>query len=97
MKQWDTFISHASEDKEQVALPLSLALRQRGVRVWLDKFELRIGDSLRQKIDEGLANSRFGVVILSPSFFQNIGRHANWKAFSHLRTRDIATFPFGMK
>jgi hypothetical protein len=36
--------------------------------VWLDRQELRIGDSLREKIDEGLANSRFGVVILSPSF-----------------------------
>jgi len=69
MKQWDTFISHASEDKELVAKPLALALKQRGLRVWLDEFQLRIGDSLRKTIDEGLANSRFGVVILSPSFF----------------------------
>src|SRR5205823_3950467 len=32
------------------------------------RFELRVGDSLREKIDEGLAESRFGIVILSPSF-----------------------------
>ena len=68
MKQWDVFLSHASEDKETVALPLTEALRRLGVRVWLDKFQIEIGDSLRQKIDEGLANSRFGVVILSEVF-----------------------------
>lgn len=37
--------------------------------MWLDRTELRIGDSLRAKIDLGLANSRFGVVVFSPSFF----------------------------
>ncbi|MFG1655855.1 DUF1883 domain-containing protein [Micromonospora chersina] len=66
---WDVFISHAHEDKEAVARPLAAALRERGVTVWLDETELRIGDSLRRKIDEGLANSSFGVVIFSRSFF----------------------------
>lgn len=68
MKRWDAFISHASEDKDTVALPLATALKNAGVRVWLDRFELRVGDSLREKIDEGLAESRFGIVILSPNF-----------------------------
>ena len=68
MKRWDAFISHASEDKETVALPLAAALKRAGVLVWLDQFELRVGDSLREKIDEGLAESRFGIVILSSSF-----------------------------
>jgi TIR domain len=40
------------------------------VTVWLDDFELKIGDSLRRRIDAGLAGSRFGVVILSRSFFR---------------------------
>lgn len=66
---WDVFISHASEDKEAVAEPLAEALRAHGLRVWLDKTELKIGDSLRRKIDYGLAQSTFGVVILSKSFF----------------------------
>ena len=39
------------------------------LRVWYDEFELRIGDSLRGKIDFGLARSRFGIVVLSHSFF----------------------------
>ncbi len=66
---WDVFISHASEDKGAVAEPLAAELRARGLKVWLDKTELRIGDSLRRKIDYGLAHSTFGIVILSKSFF----------------------------
>ncbi|MDP9349919.1 MAG: DUF1883 domain-containing protein [Chloroflexota bacterium] len=68
-RQYDVFISHASEDKDEVVRPLAHALQDQGLEVWYDEFELRIGDSLRRKIDRGLANSRFGVVVLSESFF----------------------------
>ncbi|MFI0448489.1 DUF1883 domain-containing protein [Actinomadura sp. 6N118] len=66
---WDVFISHASEDKAAVARPLAEYLQAAGLEVWLDAFEMRIGDSLRRKIDRGLARSRFGVIVLSKSFF----------------------------
>lgn len=66
---WDVFISHASEDKELVAKPLAEELRKRGLRIWYDEFTIELGDSLRRSIDAGLARSRFGVIILSPSFF----------------------------
>jgi hypothetical protein len=69
-KEFDVFISHASEDKEEVVRPLAEALRNGGLVVWYDEFELKIGDSLRRKIDSGLAHSRFGVVVLSKSFFE---------------------------
>jgi hypothetical protein len=67
---WDVFVSHASEDKAAVVLPLAKRLRELGVSVWLDAFEMKIGDSLRGKIDAGLASSRFGIVVLSRSFFR---------------------------
>ena len=66
----DVFISHASEDKDEVARPLADLLVDRGLVVWYDDFSLTIGDSLRRQIDRGLAGSRFGVVILSPDFFR---------------------------
>ncbi len=69
-KEYDVFISHASEDKDVVVRPLAHALSDGGLNVWFDEFELRIGDSLRRKIDSGLAKSRFGVVVLSRSFFK---------------------------
>jgi WD40 repeat protein len=65
----DLFISHASEDKDAVTRPLAQALRSRGWSVWFDEFELTLGDSLRRKIDDGLAEARFGLVVLSPNFF----------------------------
>lgn len=68
MKQWHLFISHASEDKQAVALPLADTLIRAGLKVWLDRFELKLGDSLRERIDEGLSESAFGVVILSEHF-----------------------------
>ena len=68
--QWDVFISHASEDKEEFVRPLANRLRDLGLRVWYDEFSLRLGDSLSRSIDEGLARSQFGVVVLSPDFFR---------------------------
>lgn len=67
---WDVFISHASEDKAAVAEPLARALEQGGISVWIDKDQIRLGDSLRRAIDHGLVHCRYGVVILSPSFFK---------------------------
>lgn len=67
---WDVFVSHASEDKVAFAKPLAEALQARGVKVWFDAFTLTVGDSLRRSIDRGLAQSRFGIVVLSEAFFQ---------------------------
>ena len=68
-ESYDVFICHATEDKDEVARPLADALVAKNLRVWYDEFELRIGDSLRRKIDQGIARSRFGVVIISSGFF----------------------------
>jgi hypothetical protein len=75
-KQFDLFISHASEDKEEFVRPLAEALQALGVDVWYDEFQLKVGDSLRRSIDKGLANSRFGVVVLSSAFFEK-----NWPQY----------------
>lgn len=69
-KIYDVFISHASEDRDEVVRPLAIALKAAGLEVWFDEFELKIGDSLRRKIDAGLARSRFGVVVLSKAFLK---------------------------
>ncbi|HEX4953149.1 MAG TPA: toll/interleukin-1 receptor domain-containing protein [Thermoanaerobaculia bacterium] len=67
---WDVFISHASEDKDDVARPLADLLHGMGLRVWLDEQQLGLGDSLSRKINDGLALSRFGVLVLSTSFLE---------------------------
>lgn len=64
------FISHASEDKADFVEPLVEALRYAGFDVWYDKFELTLGDSLLQKISQGLRECDYGVVVMSPNFFR---------------------------
>lgn len=76
VRMWDVFVSHAAEDKDGVVRDLVDSLQHEGVTVWYDDSELRIGDSLRRKIDEGLTGSRFGVVVLSPAFFAK-----NWPQY----------------
>jgi hypothetical protein len=68
MTRWDIFISHASEDKDSFVDPLARRLRQLAVRVWYDEFVLVPGDRLSEKIADGLAKSRCGLLIISRSF-----------------------------
>lgn len=75
-KDYDVFISHASEDKEAIVFPLANLLRSVGVKVWYDEFELTVGDSLSKSINIGLARSRFGIVVISPAFLQK-----NWPEY----------------
>jgi hypothetical protein len=67
---WDAFISHAREDKAQVVQPLFDELRRRGYRIWYDRYELKLGDSLRGSIERGLSHSRYGIVVLSKAFLR---------------------------
>ena len=81
---WDIFISHASEDKAAVALPLKQALEQIGISVWIDIDQIKLGDSFRSKIDLGLQRCRFGVVVLSPNFFRKPWANAELDAFLNM-------------
>jgi hypothetical protein len=74
--EYDVFISHSSEDKEDFVRPLTLELQELGIKVWYDEFELKLGDSLRRSIDKGLINSKYGIVVLSTSFFKR-----NWTQY----------------
>jgi hypothetical protein len=64
----DIFLCHASEDKREVVLPLATALNTNEITYWLDEAEVMWGDSLTGKVNEGLRDSRYAIVILSQSF-----------------------------
>ena len=66
--QYDVFVSHAWEDKEDFVEEFIQELRDLEIRVWYDKSRIKWGDSMRAKIDEGLKKSRFGVAVLSPNY-----------------------------
>lgn len=68
-KEYDIFISYASEDTEYVD-ELGLALEKSDISIWRDKDSIVWGQSIRQSIDAGLSRSRFGIVILSSAYIR---------------------------
>lgn len=95
--EYDVFISHVSEDKDKIVRPLATALKERNISVWYDEFEMKIGDSLRRKIDKG---SQIAGLVLS--FYQKIssekaGRTMNWTALLRKPFQGSKSFfPFGI-
>ncbi len=69
----DVFISHASEDKETIVDPLTKVLELNHITYWLDSEQILWGDSTTRKINEGLKNSKYLIVILSETFISK-----NW-------------------
>ncbi len=67
---YDAFICHASEDKDPFVRELAKELKDKGLKIWYDEFTITLGDSLLGKINEGLRNSKYGIVIFSKSFFE---------------------------
>lgn len=67
-KNWDAFISHASEDKDSMVRQLADTLISMGVKVWYDESNLMLGDSISKSIDEGLLQSNFGILVISKKF-----------------------------
>lgn len=66
---FDVFLSYASPDSEFVE-SLARALEDQGLRVWYPGDQLKPGANITETIADGLARSRYGVVVLSPAFFR---------------------------
>lgn len=66
MDEPKVFVSHASEDKARFVMPFAKRLRSNGIDAWVDKWEIKVGDSLVKKIfDEGLGTAQAVIVVLS--------------------------------
>lgn len=60
------FLSYASEDRE-LAEHVAQALQASGVETWWDRWEIRAGDSIVEKINDGLGDCTHFIVLLSPN------------------------------
>jgi hypothetical protein len=67
-KKWDVFISHAVEDQESFVRKLAATLTRLGLSVWYAETALRVGQSLSRSIDMGIAQSLYGIVVISKHF-----------------------------
>ena len=66
--RFDAFISHSSKDKPRVRR-LAERLRDDGVRIWYDEWEILSGDVIFQKVEDGLEVTRSLVLAMSPHAF----------------------------
>lgn len=66
---YDVFISYAKEDSD-FAQNLVKALKAKNISVWYDQGELRLGDSILRRIEDGLEHSEFFLLLLSPEYFK---------------------------
>ncbi|MEO5916694.1 MAG: TIR domain-containing protein [Luteolibacter sp.] len=66
--RYDVFLSHSKKDK-QIVRDIAERLKKDGVKVWFDEWELKPGDSIPSKIEEGLESSRVLVLCMSANAF----------------------------
>jgi hypothetical protein len=70
VKEYDIFISHSADDKDSYVSELAKALKDADISIWYDTDNIGWGQSIRQEIDKGLVNSKYGIVVISPTFIQ---------------------------
>lgn len=63
----DVFLCHAWDDRQGVAMELHDLLVSNGVSVWFSEKDVGLGVPLMRAIDKGLANSRIGLVLVTPA------------------------------
>jgi len=68
--EYDVFISHSADDKDSYVSELAEELKAAGVTIWYDTDSIGWGQSIRKEIDKGLANSKYGIVVISSSFIE---------------------------
>ena len=70
----DVFLCHAWEDRHTVAKELHDLLESRGVSVWFSEKDVGLGVPLMRAIDKGLANSKVGIVLVTPAMLRSLPR-----------------------
>lgn len=88
------FICHASEDKP-FARQLAEGLRSEGAGIWLDELEIRVGDSIIQKVSEGLQGASHLVIVLSKHSVAKpwVSKELSYSLMRQLHDKSIAILP----
>lgn len=68
----DAFLCHAWDDRQGIAKDLVDLLIARGASVWFSENDVGLGKPLLRAIDKGLANSRIGIVLVTPALISRI-------------------------
>ena len=74
------FLCHSSVDKPFVE-KLAKDLKHLGVNVWFDKWEIKVGESLTERVQEGIRQNEFLAIVLSPDAVGSESGPAHIKSF----------------
>lgn len=83
-QQYDVFLSHANVDKLDFVNELKDSFNKLGIKVFYDSDSIEWGDKWKDRIQQGLDNCRFGVIVISENFF---GREWTEKELKALLSR----------
>lgn len=72
----DVFLCHAWGDRKEAAKELHDLLEAAGVRVWFSEKDLGLGVPMMRAIDKGLANSRIGLVLVTPAMLERLPKES---------------------
>lgn len=88
------FLSYAFADRE-VARTMAEKLRQHGLKVWFDEYELKVADSLAEKIRDAISSSDYLIVLLSPNSVKSrwVRKELDSAFARELASRDITLLP----
>lgn len=86
----DLFLCHAWDDRQTTAMELHDALVRKNVSVWFSEKDILLGQPFMREIDRGLARSRVGLALITPSFLKRVdGGGVSDKELSELLSRDL--------
>ena len=93
-KIFDAFISHSSIDKT-IAVRLAHEIEEQGFRVWLDKREVLVGHNIVERVNWGIAESRFLILLLSANSVQSHWVKEEWTAayISEIESKQVIILP----
>jgi hypothetical protein len=72
----DVFLCHAWDDRQGPAKELNDLLLAAGVKVWFSETDLSLGVPMMRSIDKGLANSRIGLVLVTPALLARLPKES---------------------
>ncbi|WP_076924734.1 toll/interleukin-1 receptor domain-containing protein [Pseudoalteromonas sp. EB27] len=72
----DVFLCHAWGDRKEAAKELNDLLVASGVKVWFSEKDLALGIPMMRAIDKGLANSRIGLVLVTPAMLERLPKES---------------------
>lgn len=72
----DVFLCHAWDDRQGAAKQLHDLLEAAGVKVWFSEKDLGLGVPMMRAIDKGLANSKVGLVLVTPALLERLPKES---------------------